>query len=233
MPEILMALAAGVLVLWLVGRFTQGNPANLAQAGRVGQKTVGVLLIVAAGALVLRGGIVAAAPILLLALSLLGRPIGLRNMFDWGRKPTGQKSSVRTRMLVMELDHDSGIMDGEVLEGSFKGRRLSTLSREELVALLSQLRRTSDQSASLLETFLDRTYSGWRSADGTRASSRNATTGAMTRDEAYSVLGLKAGASTTEIRSAHRRLMKQFHPDHGGSDYLAAKINQAKDLLMG
>ena len=58
-------------------------------------------------------------------------------------------------------------------------------------------------------------------------------TGAMARDEAYQVLGLKQGATEAEIRDAHRRLMMAAHPDHGGSDWLATRINQARDVLLG
>ena len=54
----------------------------------------------------------------------------------------------------------------------------------------------------------------------------------MSRDEAFAVLGLKPDASQQNIKDTHRRLMKEFHPDRGGSDYLAAKINQAKDILL-
>ena len=55
----------------------------------------------------------------------------------------------------------------------------------------------------------------------------------MSRAEALDVLGLKEGATEAEIRDAHHRLIAGLHPDHGGSTYLAAKINQARDVLVG
>jgi DnaJ family protein C protein 19 len=57
--------------------------------------------------------------------------------------------------------------------------------------------------------------------------------GSMTRAEALEILGLKAGASETDIRAAYHRLMRAAHPDAGGSDWLAARINQARDALLG
>jgi len=68
-------------------------------------------------------------------------------------------------------------------------------------------------------------------AQGPRQS-RGAPSG-MSREDAYAVLDLAPGASETMIREAHRRLMAKLHPDRGGSDYLAAQINQARDVLLG
>jgi DnaJ family protein C protein 19 len=76
----------------------------------------------------------------------------------------------------------------------------------------------------------------WKSAHGTGPkpfSPPPRTGGPMSRAEAYQVLGLKSGATEAEIRDAHRRLMMAAHPDHGGSDWLATRINQARDLLLG
>ena len=69
-------------------------------------------------------------------------------------------------------------------------------------------------------------------ASGKTRSAPPQAAGGMSRNEAFSVLGLKEGANAADIRAAHRRLIQQIHPDKGGSTYLAAKINQAKDVLL-
>jgi DnaJ domain len=133
----------------------------------------------------------------------------------------------------MELDHDSGRMDGDILQGAFKGRALSSLSHQEMIAFYGFCRNATDQSLALYEAWLDRAQPEWRQAwGGAGASSARPQTGAMSKEEAYAVLGLKPGATQDEVRAAHKRLMKDFHPDRGGSDYLAAKINAAKDVLL-
>ena len=163
----------------------------------------------------------------------------VRNM---GGPSPGQSSDIQTKFLRMSLDHDSGTLDGTVLQGPFRGRRLSELSQGELVSLLGECRVEDDQSAVILEAFLDRVHgAAWRTGDGRAGAGAGGGEGrgspwsgtAMTAAEAYDILGLKPGASDREIKSAHRKLMLKLHPDQGGSDYLAAKINQAKDILLG
>jgi DnaJ domain len=232
MPQLLLVLAAAILFFWIIGKYGKGNPAANATLIR---QAGGVALIALSGFLALRGGAAAAAPLFILGLGMLNRnfPFGAAN-FNWGKRSEGQKSSVQTQMLSMELDHDTGAMDGEVLSGRFKGRRLSTMQLEQLLQLLQECHQATDQSANLLEAYLDRTHEGWQGKSRSRKSAGSQPPGAaMSKEEAYAVLGLKSDSSEKDIRAAHRRLMKQYHPDHGGSDYLAAKINQAKDTLVG
>ena len=152
----------------------------------------------------------------------------------------GQASEVETRFFKMTLDHDSGVMTGLVKEGRFRGRALEDLGIEELVDLWAECRAEDAQSAAVLEAYLDRTQGeAWRAAaqrdyGGAGAGPRPPSgQGAMSQEEAYEILGLEPGASPEEIHEAHRRLMQKIHPDHGGSNYLAAKINQAKARLLG
>lgn len=142
-----------------------------------------------------------------------------------------QASEVETRFLRMNLDHDSGELMGVVLAGAFAGRSLDGMSRTELLALYSECRAEEAQSASVLEAYLDRVLGAdWRASD--EAANGMAGDGEMTRAEAFEVLGLEAGANEAEIKAAHHRMINKVHPDHGGSTYLAMKINQAKELLL-
>lgn len=149
----------------------------------------------------------------------------------------GQTSDVETPFLRMSLDHASGAMDGLVLAGGYKGRRLSELTPPQLLDLLGDLRVADGDSAALLESYLDALHAGWRSAEAGEAGEAGASgTGyaapEMSREEAYRILGLAPGAGREEILKAWRELMKRNHPDHGGSPYLAAKINEAKAFLL-
>jgi len=164
------------------------------------------------------------------------------NFAKTARGPSrGQTSEVTTRFFRMTLDHDSGDMDGEILEGRHAGRWLSQLDAASLVDLYLDLETEDAQSAELLAAYLDRTHGAeWREraeaeaeADPGTATGAGAASGPMTRAQALDILGLKEGASADDIRAAHRRLMQTHHPDRGGSSFLAAQINQAKDVLLG
>jgi hypothetical protein len=168
---------------------------------------------------------------LLRSLGVLGAPGAAGGMGTLGG---GQASAIQTRFIDMTLDHGSGSMDGTVREGPSLGRRLSDLGLDELLALLNLCRAQDPQSAAVLEAYLDRERGDWRDSYDSRAAGpqvRPATT--MDRAEALRVLGLAEGAGPDEVRAAHRSLMQRFHPDRGGSDYLAAMINEAKRVLMG
>jgi hypothetical protein len=202
------------------------------------RRIAGALLVLAAAYLAARGMALLAIPIGFLGLLLFAnrgpfRPLGPAT------KAPGQTSRVRTAFLEMALDHDTGAMSGHVLAGVYAGRDLASLALRDLLVLWRECRAGDPQSRQLLEAYLDRTEPEWREAvrDNGGASGRSSgaarrETAPMTREEAYDVLGLKPGAAPEDVRSAHRALMKRLHPDQGGSNYLAAKINEAKAVLL-
>ncbi|HEY9568812.1 MAG TPA: DnaJ domain-containing protein, partial [Thalassobaculum sp.] len=167
----------------------------------------------------------------------------IRNAAKAARGPTrGQSSGVRTRYLAMQLDHDTGALDGEVLEGRLAGRRLSSLDGDERRELLAQV---ADDPASLqvLQAWIERAGAETGAGTGPGAGADGgpsggpgagaADDGTMTRARALEILGVSDDATEEEIREAHRRLMMANHPDRGGSSWLAAQINRAKDVLLG
>ncbi|MBM3609531.1 MAG: molecular chaperone DnaJ, partial [Alphaproteobacteria bacterium] len=140
-------------------------------------------------------------------------------------------------MIEMELDHTSGGIEGSVLAGMFEGKRLSDLSREQCDSLYRACLASDPDGARLLETYLDRRFPGWRpagdmGADAGASQRAGRSAAAMSEDEAYEILGLQKGATREEVARAHRALMKKLHPDHGGSTNLAARVNEAKEVLL-
>lgn len=220
-----------VLALVLAGlgfyAFTRASPAAIAGSLRlagpilIGVVGVGLLLL---GRAAIGGMLISA------ALALFGA-----NRMRGRAKPTpGLRSVVRTQMLEMELDHDSGSLEGVVLAGRHEGRQLADLALEDLLDLHRQC-SADEESLRLLETYLDGRFPAWRDnldADGGTGQGSTRRTGGMTEEEAYEILGLEAGAPAAKIREAHRRLMQRVHPDVGGSSFLAARINEAKDVLL-
>ena len=151
---------------------------------------------------------------------------------------SGQTSRVQSSILDMELEHDSGVMHGTILAGPFEGKALADLDETEFMTLLDYCRQNDSDSARLLETYLDKRFGDrWRQDDpGTGPDDEQAApndSGAMTDADACDILGVAPGADRDTIVKAHRRLMQKAHPDRGGSDWLAARINAARSHLLG
>ena len=142
-------------------------------------------------------------------------------------------STVDTVFLEMRLEHESGELDGLIKTGKHQGEFLSSLDMATLIELFEDYLQHDMESAQLVETYLDRTFGqDWRDQSSHSSSTQQDTgSGELSVSEAYAILGLKEGAPREEVVAAHRRLMQKMHPDRGGSDYLAARINEAKDLL--
>ena len=224
-----LAISVPLLAHWAAN----ADPRVLARVVRIAAFVAigfaGVLLLLGLG----RGGLAAAPFLLPLALGLYLQWRRRRNMFKTAHGPTpGQGSAVKSRYLDMRLDHDSGAMSGRITDGPHRGARLDELSLEALLDLLRFYTGADPRSAQLLEAWLDREGpEDWR--DGASEEAPADRSQGMSRAEAYEVLGLKPGAAAADIRAAHRRLMREYHPDRGGSTFFAAQINQAKDILLG
>jgi hypothetical protein len=220
-----------ILLLWAANAFSKADPKQAAQLLRyIG----GGAALLFSAFLLFRGEIGVAIPVGAVGLGLLGW-ISLWPATFGGRtqQSAGRASRVRSAFLEMELDHDTGAMGGRVLAGRYEGASLDALDPATLIGFLGEI---DDDSRQLLMAYLDRRQPGWREHTEHDAAagqgSSTAPSGKMTEEEAYQVLGLQPGASAGEIGRAHRSLMKKLHPDQGGSTYLAARVNQAKDVLL-
>jgi len=234
-----MNLVIGLILLFLlVQAIKQFGRMDAATAARIVRHGGGVVGMIGALLLVLRGRIGLAAAVASMVANFAGwktpggaSPGGFSNVGGGAGGRAGRSSIARSAMVEMRLDHASGVMTGTILSGAYGGRAVETLSRPELVSLRRELARDDPDGVSLLEAYLDRRFAGWREADQGQRQRRGGD-GAMSRREAFEVLGLTEGAAAADIIRAHRTLMKKFHPDHGGSTTLAARVNQAKDVLM-
>lgn len=247
----LLIILAAILLAYLILRVLyRKNPQQFAKKIRNAAMVAGIvalILLAATGRLhwlfALFAGLVPLAGRLMGLLRII--PLiqairsGLGSMTGPGKfgPGSGKKSQVHSRYVRMSLDHDSGEVKGEVLAGEFAGSKLEEMDLPDLIHLMTQYQRQDRDSALLLQTFLDRKYGpDWRqqfSGDAQTGNGKNAASKSpMSRTEALQILGLDDSATEKEIIQAHRRLMQRFHPDRGGSNYLAAKINGAKDLLL-
>jgi hypothetical protein len=227
----LLGVVVLVLLLWAANSFSKADPK---QAAKLLRNLGGGAALLFAVFLLIRGEIGPAVTVGVLALGTLGwvqlwpATFGART-----QKSSGQVSRVRTAFVEMELDHDSGTMRGRILAGAHQGAALDALDPPTLIGLLPAM---DADSRDLLAAYLDRRAPGWREHaqyDATAGDgSQSARSGKMTKEEAYQILGIEPGAGANEITRAHRSLMKKLHPDQGGSTYLAARVNEAKETLL-
>jgi len=229
MPTIIFGVLVLVLALWALNVISKVDPKIGARVLKLGG---GLLALGFAVFLGLRGEIGIAIPLGAAGLGLLGwLPFGPAGFSARTQKSSGKTSRVRSAYVEMELDHDSGGMRGHIVAGRHQGAALERLDVKTLVGLLNEI---DEESRALLMAYLDRRDPRWSEhAQGDAAAGRPAaSSGKMTEQEAYQILGLEAGASANDITRAHRTLMKKLHPDQGGSTYLAARINEAKEILV-
>lgn len=240
MPTLIAGIVAVALLYVALNIVKGADPKWLAKILRGGG---GVLALAAALFVGARGELAVAIPLGIFGAGLLGwSPFGAQLGSAWGQygpqawKSQGQKSQVRSQFIEMTLDHDSGALEGRLTAGPEAGRALDDFTLDQLLGLA---RGFDAESWALLESYLDRRFPAWReNAQGDaagrsgREDRRAAAGGKMSAEEAYEILGLKPGAGRDEITRAHRGLMKKLHPDQGGSTYLAARVNEAKDTLL-
>jgi hypothetical protein len=258
MGRVIVLLAIIGLLLWFLHWFRTTPPQQVAAVLRKGALWGGIAVLVlavvsgrlnplfaAAAALIPVGlrllNLLRMLPLIQQLLQSLGwrLPGGMAGSGLGGGAPGdgGGASSIRTRYLDVSLDHASGAMDGEVLDGPFAGRRLSGLTVGELLRMLELYQDSDQQSAAVLTAYLDREHPSWQAEAAADARAKTHGSGnpaaGMSPEDARAILGLGPDADAEQIRAAHRRLMQKLHPDRGGSDYLAAQINAAKAVLLG
>ncbi len=225
MHYFLIGLVLLALVLLTVHGFKNANPARLARNLRL---VAGGALLLVSGLLMVRGAAAIALP-----LAMMGIWLMTAATFPQGGKSQGQTSEVKTEFLEMQLDHDTGEIRGLVIKGIFQGRRIERLKPAELALLWQDVRIDDAASAQLIEAYLDRAYPSWRDDMERGEKEMAGPDGRMSKQEAYEILGLRPGADADEVRRAHKELILKLHPDRGGSTYLASKINEAKEVLLG
>jgi hypothetical protein len=232
---LLYGIAVAALLWWLAKVFVRSDTAAVTKAVKIiaGVAALGIAAILGAkgqiGTALLLGGFGA------WALGWSG--ISLAGSWRRGQgKTAGRFSRIRSPMIEMEIDHATGRIEGTILAGAFAGRPLSDLDQSSLRRLHEECSALDQEGVALLEAYFDRRFAGWREhAQGDRdtRTRTHARAGVMSKDEAYQILGLQPGASVDEVQKAYRTLMKKLHPDQGGTAYLAARVNQARETLLG
>jgi hypothetical protein len=222
-----LLLAIGILVLLFYGTHKYQKLPPAEQRGLIFKMLIfglaGVLLLgVLTGHMHWFGAVIAAMlPMLRLGFSTVMRLLPL-----WLSR-TGGRASFKTEHLDVQLQVQTGQMRGTVRKGPHAGKAIEQLSSEELNELADYYRERDFKSYYLI-----RFARPGGSATGGGAQQPPPHFANPSRDEALQILGLSGNPSREDIIAAHRRLINKLHPDRGGSDFLAARVNQARDILL-
>ncbi len=222
-------LAAMVLLWLLVSRSKAMSRLVPSLTPGLAEKFAAIGAVLAAIAVLVRGNVWVALLLFGLSLWLLGRASSR------GKGLRINMSRVRSAMIEMDYDQASGAMTGRIIAGPHEGTELEVLDQGQCETVYAMCARDDLDGARLLEAYLHRRFAGWRPAghahdDAGERRARPSTR--MSEDEAYEVLGLRRGASRDEIVRSHRTVMKKWHPDQGGTADLAARANEAKEVLL-
>lgn len=237
MPKLILLLAIALALFIVLARIRALPPAQRKRQYFTlgfGLLLIAAILLAATGRMHWLGAALTGLAVLLRQLLPILLPLVLRvlpSLRSRSGPSNGKQSTVETRLLRMSLDHDSGALDGLVLSGSFTGKQLADLDRAQLEQLFRECVQSDQDSARLLDSYFQARFGEPAQASGPNPTPP--TDGDMTTREALAILGLPEGADRKTIIDAHRKLMQKLHPDRGGNDYLAAKINQAKTVLLG
>ena len=226
--RLLLALLLLVGVMWFMSWYGKAAPAQRNSAIKTGLLyfvAIALLLLVITGRIpVLFAAISAAIPV-------FHRLMAYRGLFGILGRFAGQKfgpTTLTTAWLIVEYDLAKRSLDAKVTRGQYEGKRLSELNESELNTLLDQVKEDFQSRAAVNAYILARQGREYTQQNRHTAGSQPQ----MSQAQAYEILGLEQNATADEIKQAHKRLMQKIHPDRGGSSYLAAQINAAKDLLL-
>ncbi len=240
MPQLIIGFTIAWLALWLIKQFANTSPQTYRRIIQMAGGQQGLFNAVF-NVLKARSGVAGmAASALMWFFNQQQKSAGAArgagfDGFRWGGFGAKGASKASSATIEVELDHETGDMVGRATSGPYGGRDFAQMTRDEMTAMHGWCAVQDPEGARLLEAYLDRRFPGWRPAgqgEANAGGSAASRPGSMTEDEAHQVLGLKKGSSAEEITRAHRELMKKAHPDAGGSGELAARLNEAKSVLM-
>ncbi len=227
--RLLLALAALTLIYWVFKRWRTLPPGARRQAlikTLVIAALLACVLAVLTGRLHWLGAVVAGlAALLKFGLHTIFRALPFLNILR--RSPFFDNPRFKTAFLEVNINLKNGQIFGRVLGGPLAGKSLAELTQDELEQLENYYQDKDKPSFYLIRGIRQR---GGHSYHQEQRSYQSGT--APSIDEALQILGLNKNPSKQEVIKAHRSLMQKLHPDRGGNDYLAARVNLAKEVLL-